>query len=122
MWSDAYSVRLMLQLASERFDLLFQSPLRRSSDTAKIIWAQRKGAVKTLPSLREVDLYSFQASQLLRSADKTGCSSTERPLCRACSSTRARTGMGSSSGPGRSALPSSSSMATHQSGVCDANS
>ena len=53
---------LHAQLSAERFDKLFQSPLRRSSDTAKIIWGPRSGPVTTLPSLREIDLYSFQAS------------------------------------------------------------
>ena len=55
---------LDVQLRPERFDKLFQSPLRRSSDTAAIIWGDRDGQVTTLPSLREVDLYNFQVSSI----------------------------------------------------------
>ena len=53
----------LVQLRSERFDKLFQSPLRRSFDTATIIWGNRNGKVTTLPSLREIDLYNFQVSK-----------------------------------------------------------
>ena len=51
-----------MQLAGEEFDALYSSPLRRSAETAEIIWGGRGGAVAVLPSLREVDLYSFQVS------------------------------------------------------------
>ena len=61
-WSKlpGVSLSVCLQLRPERFDMLFQSPLRRSSHTASIIWGDRSGDVTTLPSLREIDLYNFQ--------------------------------------------------------------
>ena len=49
-----------MQLQNERFDILIQSPLARAQETAQIIWNNRSGEVVELPSLREVDLYSFQ--------------------------------------------------------------
>ena len=58
-----------MQLRSERFDKLFQSPLRRSFDTATIIWGNRNGKVTTLPSLREIDLYNFQVGAGAHAAD-----------------------------------------------------
>lgn len=42
------------------FDALFASPLKRAARTAEIVWGGRTGPVTVLPSLREVDLYSFQ--------------------------------------------------------------
>jgi len=42
------------------FGRLFHSPLSRAARTAEIIWGSRSGPVSVLPSLREVDLYSFQ--------------------------------------------------------------
>lgn len=53
-------------MAGEHFDALFSSPLQRSAKTAEIIWAGREGAAQVLPSLREVDLYSFQVSFTIR--------------------------------------------------------
>ena len=44
----------------ERFDVLYYSPLARASQTATIVWGDRKGRIKELPSLREIDLYNFQ--------------------------------------------------------------
>lgn len=49
-----------MQLNNERFDKLFTSPLARASETADIIWQDTVGPRAVLPSLREVDLYSFQ--------------------------------------------------------------
>jgi broad specificity phosphatase PhoE len=49
-----------VQMENEKFDVLFHSPLKRATETAKIIWGSRSGPVVVLPSLREVDLYSFQ--------------------------------------------------------------
>ena len=51
---------LMLQLSNWEFDFLFQSPLKRAAETAAIMWGARSGPITVLPSLREVDLYSFQ--------------------------------------------------------------
>lgn len=48
------------QLANEKFDAMFRSPLARSHKTGEIIWGDRQQPVEDLPSLREVDLYSFQ--------------------------------------------------------------
>ena len=50
----------MLQLLEDNFDMLVHSPLARAKETAEIIWGNRRGKVHVLPSLREVDLYSFQ--------------------------------------------------------------
>ena len=52
----------LLQLAEDKFDMLVHSPLARAKETAEIIWGDRKGQVHVLPSLREIDLYSFQVS------------------------------------------------------------
>ncbi len=49
-----------MQLENDRFDALFHSPLKRAAKTASIIWGDRKGSVTVMPSLREIDLYSFQ--------------------------------------------------------------
>lgn len=48
------------RLAGDHFDVLYSSPLQRSAQTAEIIWTGRQGEPIFLPSLREVDLYSFQ--------------------------------------------------------------
>ena len=40
--------------------MLIHSPLERAKETAEIVWNAREGPVKVLPSLREIDLYSFQ--------------------------------------------------------------
>ena len=48
-------------LAGQAFDTLCHSPLERAAHTARIVWADRPGAVVPLPALREVDLYAFQA-------------------------------------------------------------
>lgn len=50
----------VLQLHSWQFDSLFVSPLQRATQTADMIWGDRPGPMTTLPSLREIDLYSFQ--------------------------------------------------------------
>jgi broad specificity phosphatase PhoE len=42
------------------FDILFASPLKRAAKTAQIVWGPRQSPAVVLPSLREVDLYSFQ--------------------------------------------------------------
>ena len=49
-----------MQLRPERFDVLYYSPLARASQTATIVWGDRQGRIKELPSLREIDLYDFQ--------------------------------------------------------------
>lgn len=49
-----------MQLSNERFDKLFTSPLARATETADIIWQDTEGPRAVLPSLREIDLYSFQ--------------------------------------------------------------
>jgi Histidine phosphatase superfamily (branch 1) len=48
------------QLAGEKFNTLFHSPLERARRTAEIIWSDRHDNISVLPSLREIDLYSFQ--------------------------------------------------------------
>lgn len=48
------------QLAADSFSKLYRSPLQRASRTAEIVWGERTGPVVDVPSLREVDLYSFQ--------------------------------------------------------------
>ena len=58
------------QLKDDRFDMLFHSPLTRADQTAQIIWGSREGAVTVLPSLREVDLYSFQVRVLRHALHK----------------------------------------------------
>jgi len=47
-------------LADTPFDALFASPLDRATQTAAAVWGPRPGEAVTLPSLREVDLYSLQ--------------------------------------------------------------
>ena len=42
------------------FDVMFASPLKRAARTSQIVWGPRRGTSVVLPSLREVDLYSFQ--------------------------------------------------------------
>ena len=49
-----------VQLEEEKFDKLFHSPLQRAADTAAYIWPSKHAPVSVLPSLREIDLYSFQ--------------------------------------------------------------
>ncbi len=44
----------------EAFDKLYHSPLQRAAETATIVWGDRTGPISILPSLREIDLYSFQ--------------------------------------------------------------
>ncbi len=53
-----------MQLKDDKFDALFHSPLKRADQTAQIVWGSRKGPVTVMPSLREIDLYSFQVSGL----------------------------------------------------------
>ncbi|KAI8464921.1 MAG: phosphoglycerate mutase-like protein [Monoraphidium minutum] len=47
-------------LRDESFDALFVSPLRRAQQTAEIVTEGLGLSPRVLPSLREVDLYSFQ--------------------------------------------------------------
>jgi len=47
-------------LKNWEFDILFASPLKRAAKTAQVVWGPRQGPSVVLPSLREVDLYSFQ--------------------------------------------------------------
>ena len=81
---------ILSQLSRERFDAMAHSPLARASETASIIWAGNEGAsrgrrsgsgseenpttppppVVPLPSLREIDLHSFQG--LLKSEGFSG--------------------------------------------------
>jgi 2-carboxy-D-arabinitol-1-phosphatase len=49
-----------MQLEEEMFDKLFHSPLKRAAETASIVWGNNDGPTAILPSLREIDLYSFQ--------------------------------------------------------------
>lgn len=49
-----------VQLADERFDKLFTSPLARAVETANIVWDDGPGPRAVLEVLREIDLYSFQ--------------------------------------------------------------
>lgn len=51
---------MCVQLEEEVFDKLFHSPLKRASETASIVWGGTVGPTAVLPSLREIDLYSFQ--------------------------------------------------------------
>ena len=53
-----------VQLRPERFDVLYYSPLARASQTATIVWGDRQGRIKELPSLREIDLYDFQVGSI----------------------------------------------------------
>ena len=50
------------QLKDDKFDALYHSPLARADQTAQIVWGSRSGPVTVLPSLREIDLYSFQVA------------------------------------------------------------
>ena len=50
------------QLSGWDFEVLFVSPLKRAVETSRIVWGGRRAPVLTLPSLREIDLYTFQAS------------------------------------------------------------
>ena len=50
----------LLQLRSSKFDALIHSPLARAAETAKIVWGPREGPVTVVPSLREIDLYTFE--------------------------------------------------------------
>lgn len=52
------------KLAGENFDMLINSPLKRASQTADIIWGERNEPRKDLASLREIDLYSFQVPNM----------------------------------------------------------
>ena len=45
--------------------MLIHSPLARAAQTAEIVWGDRTGPIQVLPSLREIDLYSFQVSALM---------------------------------------------------------
>ncbi len=49
-------------LKDEHFDVMYYSPLERARHTAEIVWGSRNGPTVALPSLREVDLYTFQVS------------------------------------------------------------
>jgi len=49
-----------MQLIDDKFDMLIHSPLARAAQTAEIVWGDRTGPIHILPSLREIDLYSFQ--------------------------------------------------------------
>lgn len=52
-----------VQLAGWDFTSMFVSPLKRAVQTSEIVWGGRKAPVVQLPSLREIDLYSFQVSR-----------------------------------------------------------
>ena len=49
-----------LQLEDETFDKMFYSPLKRAAQTAKLVWGDSTAPCAEIPSLREIDLYSFQ--------------------------------------------------------------
>ena len=51
-----------MQLKNDNFDTMFFSPLKRAAKTGKIIWGSRPGETVEMPSLREIDLYSFQVA------------------------------------------------------------
>lgn len=53
---------MCVQLENDKFDVLFHSPLKRAAKTATIIWGSRPGKAVILPTLREIDLYSFQVA------------------------------------------------------------
>lgn len=57
-------------LADQSFDACFTSPLGRATQTAAAVWGRRPGELVTLPSLREVDLYSLQG--VLKADIKSG--------------------------------------------------
>lgn len=48
------------RLAEWELSCMFCSPLTRAAETAEVVWGSRTGPVTVLPSLREIDLYSFQ--------------------------------------------------------------
>lgn len=56
----SFSIAAWMQLIDDKFDMLIHSPLARAAQTAEIVWADRTGPIHVLPSLREIDLYSFQ--------------------------------------------------------------
>eukprot|EP00878_Enallax_costatus_P007368 GHUV01007717.1.p1 GENE.GHUV01007717.1~~GHUV01007717.1.p1 ORF type:complete len:340 (+),score=19.49 GHUV01007717.1:20-1039(+) len=56
-------------LSGDNFESLYVSPLTRATQTADIITQGRQLTTKTLPVLREIDLYSFQG--LLKSEGKS---------------------------------------------------
>jgi broad specificity phosphatase PhoE len=51
---------LQLKDDVQKFDTLYVSPLTRATQTADIITSGMDLRSVTLPSLREIDLYSFQ--------------------------------------------------------------
>ena len=61
------------QLADRDFECLFVSPLKRTVQTADVVWGGRKAPVMQLPSLREIDLYSFQVGGLNPQQRQEGC-------------------------------------------------
>ncbi|KAL4422653.1 hypothetical protein ABPG75_008850 [Micractinium tetrahymenae] len=56
--SQAHAAQALL--ASWEFECLFVSPLKRAVETSEIVWGRRRAPRLTLPSLREIDLYTFQ--------------------------------------------------------------
>uniref|UniRef100_A0A383V7R8 Uncharacterized protein n=1 Tax=Tetradesmus obliquus TaxID=3088 RepID=A0A383V7R8_TETOB len=58
----------------QKFDTLYVSPLTRATQTADIITAGMGLRSVTLPSLREIDLYSFQVSQACRNGSSSSSS------------------------------------------------
>jgi hypothetical protein len=56
----SFSIAACVQLIDDKFDMLIHSPLARAAQTAEIVWGDRTGPIHVLPSLREIDLYSFQ--------------------------------------------------------------
>ena len=55
-----WNLQCYSQLRDEAFDRMHRSPLARSSLTGEIVWDNRTQPIVDNPSLREVDLYSFQ--------------------------------------------------------------
>jgi broad specificity phosphatase PhoE len=53
-------LHLQLKEDVQKFDTLYVSPLTRATQTADIITTGMGLRSVTLPSLREIDLYSFQ--------------------------------------------------------------
>eukprot|EP00891_Asterochloris_glomerata_P007803 jgi/Astpho2/7803/Aster-06094 len=68
--AQADTTRVLLE--KEKFDMLIHSPLQRAKETAEIVWNAREGPVKVLPSLREIDLYSFQGLIKQQGKDRYG--------------------------------------------------
>lgn len=68
--AQAETTRDMLK--DDRLDVVYSSPLRRASQTASIIWSDRAPGMNFLPSLREVDLYSFQGLLKHEGQDRFG--------------------------------------------------